>query len=363
MMYAFFKNRLGKKEGNRSKERLLQSEVAKILFQTSIFTGLLMGTIFLLQYEVEDERPERLVGVFTFVMSFFFTMLVWMFNVYIVNFRIIPYILRWINPKFEFVLRGCISLLATACLMLIWAKIDIILGMEFRDKPNIVGLIQVRGLIIVAISLTLTWGIEQALAQQQALNEISKLKEENFQAKFEALKQQINPHFLFNSLNILKGMIRTQNLKAEDYVVKLADVYRYILQSNTKDLVTVEEELMILESYFFMLKNRFRDAIDLDIVLSDKTRRSLIPPLTLQILVENCVKHNILSQSKPLHVTILEEDNCIVIRNNLQIKNASESSNKLGLFNISQRYNHVNKHKVVVEKTPQYFTIKLPVLT
>jgi LytS/YehU family sensor histidine kinase len=140
-------------------------------------------------------------------------------------------------------------------------------------------------------------------------------------------------------------------------------VYRYILQSNTKDLVTVEEELMILESYFFMLKNRFRDAIDLNIVLSDKTRRSFIPPLTLQILVENCVKHNVLTQAKPLHVTISEEDNYIVIRNNLQIKNALESSNKLGLFNITQRYNHVNEYKVVVEKTPQYFTIKLPVLT
>lgn len=347
---------------NRAEERQLQSEVAKILFQASIFTGLLMGTIFLLQYEVEDERPERLVGVFTFMMSFFFTMLVWIFNVYIISFRIIPFITHWIKPKFEFVLRGCISLVATACLMWIWAEIDSTFGMEFRGKPNIVGLMQVRGLVIVAISLTLTWGIEQALAQQRALNEISKLKEENFQAKFEALKQQINPHFLFNSLNILKGMIRTQNVKAEDYVVKLADVYRYILQSNTRDLVTVEEELTILESYFFMLKNRFRDAIDLNINLSAATRRSLIPPLTLQMLVENCVKHNVLTQVKPLNVVIFEEDNCIVIRNNLQTKNALESSNKLGLLNITQRYNHVNEQKIVVEKTPQYFTVKLPIL-
>ena len=362
-MVSFLKKRIVERAADRTQERQLQSEIAKILFQASIFTGLLMGTIFLLQYEVEDERPMPLVGVFTFVMSFIFTLLVWMFNVYIVNSRLLPFISRWVKPKFPFLLRGGISLLVSVILMWIWAEIDKFFGMEFRDKPNIVGLMQVRGFIIVAISLTLTWGIEQALAQQRALSEISKLKEENFQAKFEALKQQINPHFLFNSLNILKGMIRTQNLKAEDYVVKLADVYRYILQSNTRDLVTVAEELKILESYFFMIKNRFREAIDLNIALSDNVRRSLIPPLTLQILVENCVKHNVLTQIKPLEVMIFEENNFIVVRNNLQIKNAMESSNKLGLLNISQRYNHVKEQKVVVEKTPQYFTVKLPILT
>jgi two-component system, LytTR family, sensor kinase len=347
---------------NSIEEQQLQRKVAKILLQAAVFTGLLMGTIFLLQYEVDDERPLATVAIFTFTMSFFFTLLVWVLNIYIINFRIVPFLTHWVNKKFAFLLRGCISLVITAFLMRIWAELDTFFNMEFEGQPSIIGLMQVRGLVIVAISLTLTWGIEQALAQQQAMNEISKLQEENFQAKFEALKQQINPHFLFNSLNILKGMIRTQNLKAEDFVVKLADVYRYILQSHTRDLVTVEEELAVLEAYFFMIKNRFRDAIDLNIQLSEATRRSSIPPLTFQILVENCVKHNVLTHNRPLYVTIAEENNCIVVQNNLQVKNAMESSNQLGLLNITQRYNHVNGKKIVVEKTPQYFTIKLPIL-
>jgi two-component system, LytTR family, sensor kinase len=372
-MSLFFKNIIIPNSDDQVEEQRLQREVVKILFRASIFTGLLMGTIFLLQYEVEDERPELSVAIFTFSMAFIYTLLIWLFNVYILNFRILPFISHWTKPQFEFILRGCISLLASSILMSSGAEFDKILVMEFRDKPNIFGLMQVRGFIIVAISLTITWGIAQALAQQRALNIISKLREENFQAKFEVLKQQVNPHFLFNSLNILKGMIRTQNTQAEDFVVKLSDVYRYILQSNTQDLVTISEELTILNSYFFMLKSRFRDSVNLDINISKKTLRSKIPPLTLQILVENCVKHNILTRNKPLNIAIFEDENYIIVQNNLQIKNALATSTQLGLNNIMLRYYHVNEQKIVVETTPspehesladtpQYFTVKLPIL-
>ena len=362
-MFSSIREFIFKKNDMPVDETRLRGEVIKILMQASIFTGLFMGVIFLLQYEVEDARPNLTMALFTFIMSFSFTILVWMFNVYIINLRILPFISQWTSPKYEFILRGCISLMASVVLMWIWAEIDRYFGMEYRDKPNIFAFMQVRGLIIVAISLTITWGIGQALAQQNALTEISKLKEENFEAKFEVLKQQIQPHFLFNSLNILKGMIRTQNENAEDYIVRLAEVYRYILQSNTHNLVPISDELMVLDAYVFMLKIRFRDAIDLKINLSDKIKRSSIPPLTLQILVENCVKHNVLSQHKPLTINIFEENNYIVIQNNLQVKNALDSSNKVGLANIAQRYNLVNGQKVIIERTPQYFTIKLPILT
>ncbi len=346
---------------DRSGERL-HRQINKILVQVSVVTGLFMGLISLLFYEVIDARPELDVATFSFGMAFVFTVLIWLFNIYVNNRRGLPIIYRFLKPDYEFSGRVIICLLIGQVLLRGWTGLDVFYRMESTGTSNIAGVLQVRGLLIVAFSLITTWGVEKALVQQQAMGLISKLKEENFQAKYEVLKQQINPHFLFNSLNILKGMIRTGNEDAEEYLIKLAEVYRYILQSNAKEDVVLADELLMLESYHFMLKNRFRDAIELTIDLSAETRRSVLPPLTFQMLMENCVKHNVLTQSRKLYVSVEERDGQVLFRNNFQPKQSLLSATHVGLENLTRRYEHLCGTPLTLEQDSQFFTVFLPII-
>ena len=340
----------------------LHREIDKILVRAAIVTGLFMGLISLLLYEEIDVQPKHGVALFSFGMAFLFTMLIWLFNIYINNRRGLPFVYQFISIDYEFSLRILICLLISAGLLRLWAALDVFYQMENTGTSNFAGVLKVRGVLIVAFSLITTWGVEKALAQQQAMGLITKLKEENFQAKYEVLKQQINPHFLFNSLNILKGMIRTRNEDAEEYLIRLADVYRYILQSNATEAVVLADELLMLESYHYMLKNRFRDAIDLTIDLSPETRRSVVPPLTFQMLMENCVKHNVLTQSRKLHVSITERRGMVLFRNNLQPKQSLQSANHIGLENMTRRYEHLCGSPLRVEQDDQFFTVYLPII-
>ena len=330
--------------------------------RAAIITGLFMGLISLLFYEVLDQRPEPKVAMFSFTMAFGFTVLIWLLNIYVNNRRGMPWLYRWIIPNLEFTVRVLVCLLVSTGLLSVWTWIDVQARMESRGMANSESVLQIQGLLIVAFSLITSWGVEKAVAQQQAMGLITILKEENFQAKYEVLKQQINPHFLFNSLNILKGMIRTGNEDAEEYLIRLADVYRYILQSNAKADVILADELVMLESYQYMLGKRFRNAIDLTISLSEQTRRSVLPPLTLQMLMENCVKHNVLTQSRKLHVTVFEQDGMILFRNNFQPKQAAQSANHVGLENLTRRYEYRCEKSPIVEQDGHFFTVYLPVI-
>ena len=340
----------------------LYRKINRILVQAAIITGLFMGLISLLFYEVLDQRPAPEVALFSFTMAFLVTVLIWLLNIYVNNRRGMPWLYRRIGPDHEFVGRMLVCLFVGAGLITVWIWIDLQARMESSGTTHIDGILQIQGLLIVAFSLITSWGVEKAVAQQQAMGLISKLKEENFQAKYEVLKQQINPHFLFNSLNILKGMIRTGNGDAEEYLIKLADVYRYILQSNTKEDVVLDDELLMLESYQYMLKNRFRDAIELTIDLSPETRRSVLPPLTLQMLMENCVKHNVLTQSRKLRVSVTEQNGRLLFRNNIQPKQTLLSATHVGLENLTRRYEHLSGTPLTVEQDAQFFTVFLPII-
>lgn len=340
----------------------LIQEVRKILLRAAVVTGVFMGIISLLFYEVIDARPEPKAAVFSFGLAFVFTILVWMFNIYLNSRQGLTSVYRWVDPAYDLVVQVVLCLVFSEGLMGIWTALDVSLRMESAGTDDIVGVLQVRGLIIVAFSLITTWGVRQALAQQTAMGVITKLTEENFQAKYEVLKQQVNPHFLFNSLNILKGMIRTHNEDAEEYLIKLAEVYRYILQSSAKEAVAMTEELVMLDAYYYMLKNRFRDAVELTIDLSAETGRTVLPPLTFQMLMENCVKHNVLTRNRKLHVSVTQADGKIRFRNNLQPKQSLHASNHVGLQNLSRRYEYLCGQTLSVDRDEQYFTVVLPII-
>jgi two-component system LytT family sensor kinase len=182
-------------------------------------------------------------------------------------------------------------------------------------------------------------------------------------AKFESLKNQLDPHFLFNSLNVLTSLIEENPKSAGKFTTKLSKVYRYVLEQKDKDLISLEDELKFAKSYMELLKMRFEDGITFSIPETVSDPALKIVPLALQLLLENAVKHNIITSENPLRIEIYEENGLLVIQNNLNPKNSLEKSTKVGLKNIIQRYALVSKVKVEITKDSTIFKVKLPLLT
>ena len=181
-------------------------------------------------------------------------------------------------------------------------------------------------------------------------------------AKFESLKSQIDPHFLFNSLNVLTSLISENPRQAERFTTKLSKVYRYVLEQRNKELIPLSEELQFARTYMELLQMRFEDAIQFDIPADASSEELKIVPLSLQLLLENAVKHNVVSSSKPLKLRIFEEDGALLIENNINPKEAIGKSTKVGLRNITDRYRLLTKRNVSITNDKQTFKVILPLL-
>tara|TARA_R110002049_G_scaffold609_3_gene3421 strand:+ start:1733 stop:3094 length:1362 start_codon:yes stop_codon:yes gene_type:complete len=181
-------------------------------------------------------------------------------------------------------------------------------------------------------------------------------------AKFESLKNQLDPHFLFNSLNVLTSLIGENPNQAEKFTTKLSKVYRYVLEQRNKDLVPISEELKFAKTYMELLGMRFEEAVKFNIPDEISNNELKIVPLSLQLLLENAVKHNVVSTSKPLTINIYEEDNYLIIENNINPKEAIGKSTKVGLQNIADRYGLITQKGVKIENNNKTFKVSLPLL-
>lgn len=195
----------------------------------------------------------------------------------------------------------------------------------------------------------------------------NKLKEQKIiagsaSAQFESLKNQIDPHFLFNSLNVLSSLIEENPDAAQKFTTSLSKVYRYVLEQKDKDLVSVEEELKFAKTYMNLLKMRFEKSITFEVPEFQNDEAKVVP-LSLQLLLENCIKHNIVSEKKPLHIKIYIEANELIIENNKQIKEVLQDRKGVGLQNIVSRYAILTKRKVIIQESETIFRVKLPILT
>ncbi len=189
------------------------------------------------------------------------------------------------------------------------------------------------------------------------------LARENIQSQFEALKNQVDPHFLFNSLNTLAALIEEENQPAQKYLEQLSDVYRYVLLNKDRSTVTLEEELAFVESYLYLNKTRFRDNLRIETQIPQQQQSRLIAPLSIQMLVENAIKHNVISKDKPLTIRIVQEADWIRVENNIQEKVLFEKSTKVGLQNIINRYSYLSSSPVQIGSDTDLFTVKLPLLS
>ena len=200
----------------------------------------------------------------------------------------------------------------------------------------------------------------------------SKVKEQKIiagtaSAQFESLKNQIDPHFLFNSLNVLSSLIEENPDNAQRFTTSLSKIYRYVLEQKDKELVPVSEELAFAKTYMNLLKMRFENSITFDIPVDFNPETSgddfKVVPLSLQLLLENTIKHNVVSEQKPLHIKIYIENNYLIVENNLQKKEVLQDRRGVGLQNIVNRYGLLSERKMHIEESETTFKVKIPILT
>ncbi len=224
------------------------------------------------------------------------------------------------------------------------------------------GLLQ-ESIITVLITFLVTAIHESVYFYQQWKYNFSRsvrLEKDSIQAKYESLKTQINPHFLFNSLNSLTTLV-DNNEEAVGYISNLSDFFRYMLSSREKELVLLREEVNVLEKYVSLQQSRFKQNLIVKIDVPEKYYHYAIPPLVLQMLVENSIKHNIISKDKPLTITISSGNGSIAVENNLQ-KKAGVSSTGQGLKNIKERFAFFTSEKVRISETSSSYKISVPLL-
>ena len=205
---------------------------------------------------------------------------------------------------------------------------------------------------------------ESSESLTEARTQLINLQKENLQSQFDVLKQQVNPHFLFNSLNVLTSLIKLEPDLAERFSEQLSKVYRYVLENKDNELVDLNTELNFLDAYIFLLNIRFVDKLRVNITIPEVRRGDQIIPLAMQLLIENAIKHNIMSKSEPLTIEVfIDQDNYLIIKNNLQERPSQLVSTGVGLKNIQNRYLLLNNTEPVFEKTKTHFIAKVPLVT
>ena len=192
---------------------------------------------------------------------------------------------------------------------------------------------------------------------------VDQLDRERSQAELQALTNEMDPHFIFNSLNTLNYLIINEPLQAHSFNNRLAQVYKYFLINKNKELIPLRDELEFINSYFYLLQTRHDDKLRLRTVLSSESHELLIPPCSLQILVENAIKHNEFSEENPLLIKVSASERFISVSNNVKPKPYAVNSTGIGLRNLNSRYRILFQKDIHIERTRENFTVKLPLIT
>jgi len=319
-----------------------------------LLCAFLMPGISLLNNNVftANVEPRRIIG--SWIIGFIFLLLLWAVDQWIAD--------RFKRPKRA--LRFSIQTLVNLILIIGFIRL-----VDFLDDFHInIHSNYTLAFIKLALASLVILSIQATLASLAEKEDIllanAELQNENLRTRFEVLKQQVNPHFLFNALSTLRIMIREKDDRAEPFILKLSDLYRQLLGKNTSQTVTLDEELEFLRSYIYMLQARFESLLHIDIDIWPDSLTRKIPAFSLQLLVENCIKHNVISSAKPLYIRIFQQqEDSIIIENNLQTKPSADESSGIGLDNLRKRYDLLQIHDGVnIQRTDTRFSVTLQLL-
>lgn len=234
-----------------------------------------------------------------------------------------------------------------------------------EDPPvgSQIATINALSILILLPIISINFGIQFLKRWKNAQLASEEFQKESIKAELNALKNHLDPHFLFNNLNILSSLISKDQKQSQAYLEKFAEVYRIILQSSSEELVELKQELSFISAYMYLLEIRFEDTIQLSMAIDKKDEALYLPPLTLQMLIENAIKHNTVSEIRPLKIYVESQNGYISVKNNLQEKKVElPNSGQTGLENIKRRYSYFTTKPVEVIKNPNAFIVRVPLI-
>jgi LytS/YehU family sensor histidine kinase len=244
-----------------------------------------------------------------------------------------------------------------------YALLKFLLTIDPPTRSQVI-VMNVYGAILFIPAFSIYFSLHFLKSWRRSEVESEKFQKESIRSQLESLKSQIDPHFLFNNLNILSSLIDKDKERSKTFLNKFAEVYRLLLRSRTEDLVTLREELDFIQSYCYLIQTRFDETIRFTFDISPPQKQLMLPPLTLQLLIENAIKHTLITEKKPLWIQIASDaEDTLVVSNNLNEKlpgDAKYSGN--GLENIRMRYRHFTSKRIQVEKTHQEFKVTIPLI-
>ncbi len=322
-----------------------------IIWSSSIFLGVLSSLPSLAESQFHPAESAVNAGI-----TAAFALLMWYFNIFILSRQAGRPRTQGLSYS-----RLLISLAVGLAIMLGLAWIQQLILSHINFGPVML-MVEVRGILINLVFYMFLQLVQQHYENQHVNMQLERIRNDNLGAQYESLKQQINPHFLFNSLNTLKAMVESGDQEAVDFILKLSNFYRYTLESRKLDLIHVSEEMEILRAYIFLQKARFEDGFTFTSTLDEKTLNTLIPPFTLQLLIENCIKHNVVSLQRPLHIRVYSENEKLIVENPIQLRTGETNSLGVGLKNINLRYGHLHGKQIDISSDNNVFQIKLPLI-
>ncbi|MFT7033533.1 MAG: two-component system LytT family sensor kinase [Cyclobacteriaceae bacterium] len=274
----------------------------------------------------------------------------------------------WIRQPVKRFLIGTLALFAytiVASIIILFVYMEFVRGIDFINGMSRYGWLRaiVPGLLITIFMTIFMHGKGFLFAWRQAAIDVEQLKNKNLSSKYESLKNQVNPHFLFNSLNALSSLVYSNQDGAVEFIRKLADVYRYVLDHQFDEVVELETELKFVDSFIYLNKIRFGESFNVSIegrkYVSIHDR---VPPVAIQMLLENAFKHNVVSKDQKLHVEIVLDSGFVVVSNNINRKISTESPSGVGLNNIRSRYGFLTDVAIEVYQEMGKFVVKMPIL-
>jgi len=292
------------------------------------------------------------------IYAFFSLVILFTLNMYVFGFNRPSTRMTWQKIISSFILTWMVSSLLGNGLVFIH---------RIGDIPAVDALIHyylhpLRDFIITLIVVGSSYIFYLIRNSQQVQLENQELRAENLLNQYEALKNQLNPHMLFNSLNTLRSLIREAPGKAQDYLQELSSVLRYTLQENENKSVTLKEEMEFVEAYLFLLKMRYEENLVFNIRIDKKMEECSIPPMSVQMLIENAVKHNEISNRKPLTIEVMAEEGKLTVINKIQPKRSPYVGTGIGLANLNKRYQLLFRKEITVQKEKNLFSVTIPLM-
>lgn len=269
---------------------------------------------------------------------------------------------RWERIRWNLYVRGVIVLAISVVLIFfwIWVAEKILSEEKILEHPG-TQITLIIGFLIIVIHLLFI--IISNLTQEWLNNrkEISELKQAKLISDYNLLKDRLNPHFLFNNLSVLKSLIHYSPDDAEKFTQNFTNVYRYVLKSHEEKTVSLREEIKFLESYIALHKERIGEGLNVTISINDSFLEKRLPPLTLQLLLENAIKHNTANKNKPLSINILSDGEIVEVKNNMHKKETTYSTHT-GLKTLQGQYKLLVDQDIIIDEDEEFFVVKVPLL-